>query len=150
MKYVITVMLFLFISAAGASDDAVKNVYLDTGIGLTIKQIEPSRILPHAYYDQAMASIASVYLNSEILAKRRIGYLNSERSILYSMVCYKQRKNFEEVTIGGVVVHKHKSWSFNAEVAEEMFADKLLLVLEVLAKLPSSQSLQLKVGNDLR
>jgi len=102
----------------------------------------PSRILPHAFYDQAIASIPVIYPNSQIIAKRRVGYLGKNTSSLYSMVCYKESKDLSEVTIRGVVTNKKKAWSFDVKIVESSFVDTLLLVLEIIADLPFDKSLQ--------
>ena len=115
---------------------------MENGHELHIKEILPSRILPHAFYDQAVASIPGVYPNSQIIAKRRIGYLGKNTPSPYSMVCYKESKDLEEVTISGVVTNKNKAWSFDAKVVESSFVDTLLLVLEIIADLPFNKSLQ--------
>ncbi len=142
MKTLFILSLVLLASFAGAAQSVIKKVPLENGQELRIKHIPPSRILPHAYYDQALASIPGVYPNSQIIAKRRVGYLGKDSAILYSLVCYKESKDLEEVTISGVVVNQNKAWSFDAKVVESSFVDTLVLVLEVLADLPSNKSLQ--------
>lgn len=104
--------------------------------------MSPSRILPHAYYDQAMASIPGVYPNSQIIAKRRLGYLGKNPSTLYSMVSYKESIDLAEVTISSVVVCQDKAWSFDAKIDESSLVGALVLVLEILADLPFNKSLQ--------
>lgn len=136
------ILLVVLASFAGASENSIKKVSLENGQELRIKQIPPSRILPHAYYDQAMASIPGVYPNSQMIVKRRVGYLGKNTAVLYSMVCYKESKELAEVTIGGVVANKNNAWSFDARVDESSFVDTLALVLETLADLPFNKSLQ--------
>ena len=134
--------LLLLTSFLGASENNFKQVRLENGQELRIEHMSPSRILPHAYYDQAMASIPGVYPNSQIIAKRRLGYLGKNLSTLYSMVSYKASKDLAEVTISGVVVNKNKAWSVDAKVDESAFVDTLALVLETLADLPYNKTLQ--------
>ena len=75
MRSLFTLSLFILVFAAGASETHAKKVLLENGLELQIKEIQPSRILPQAFYDQAMASIPGVYPNSKIIAKSRMGYL---------------------------------------------------------------------------
>ena len=149
MRTLFILSLIFLVSSVGASENSVKKVLLENGLELHIKEILPSRILPHAFHDQAMASIPGVYPKSQIIAKRRVGYLEKNTPSLYSMVCYKESKDLEEVTISGVVTSKNKAWSFDAKVVESSFVDTLLLVLEVIAELPFNQSLQ-PTGEQLR
>lgn len=142
MRTLFILSLVVVTSFVGASEIDTKIVPLENGYELYIKHILPSRILPHAYYDQAMASIPGVYPNAQIIAKRRMGTLRRKTPVLYSMVCYKESKDLEEVTISGVVINKSNAWSFNAKVVESSFVDTLVLILEILADLPFNQSLQ--------
>ena len=134
--------LVFLASFAGAPESDVKKVPLENGQELHVKQILPSRILPHAYYNQAMASIPGVYPNSQIIAKRRIGYLGKNSAVLYSLVCYQESKDRKEVTISGIVINKERAWSFHSRLAESSFANTLVLVLEILTDLPFDKSLQ--------
>ena len=83
--------------------------YLETGVELHIKEIPFSRILPIAYYDQAIASIPAVYPGSEIVAKRRFGRFGPDLTASYSMVCYKESSEIEQVTISGVITINGKA-----------------------------------------
>ena len=140
-KLFILIIVFL-VTSVGASEIKVKNVLLENGVELHIKGIWFSRILPHAYYDQAIASIPGVDPHSQIIAKRRLGYLGKNTPAVYSMVCYKKSKDLKEITISGVVTSKKKAWSFDAGVDESAFADSLILVLEIIAEVPFNRSLQ--------
>ena len=144
MKRLIIFIIALLIAfpSAGALEMKIKTVSLENGVELHIKQIQFSRILPHAYYDQAISSIPGVYPKSQIIAKRRLGYLTKNPSAVYSMVCYKKSKDQKEVTISGVVTSKNKAWSFDAGVDEIAFADTLIRVMEIIADVPFNKSLQ--------
>ena len=139
---VIIIALLMAFPTAEASEISIKTVPLENGAVLHIKQIQFSRILPHAYYDQAIASIPGVYPDSQIMAKRRLGYLTKNPSAVYSMVCYKKSKNQKEVTISGVVTSENKAWSFDTGVDEIAFADTLIRVMEIIAEVPFNKSLQ--------
>ena len=142
MKTRLTLIIIFLSTALAASEMKVRNVPLDNGVALRIKEIRFSRILPHAYYDQAIASIPGVYPDSQIIAKRRLGYLGKNTPAVYSMVCYQKSKDLKEVTISGVVTSKNKAWSFDAGVDEFAFADTLIRVMEIIAEVPFNKSLQ--------
>ncbi len=86
-----------------------------------------------------MASIPAVYPGSEIVAKRRFGRFGPDLTASYSMVCYKESSEIDQVTISGVVIIDMKAWSFDVLVEGPLFADTLILVLETLAALPSKE-----------
>ena len=139
MRVLLMFVLILAASSAGAQESEVREFPLETGVELHIKEIPFSRILPTAYYDQAMASIPAVYPGSEIVAKRRFGRFGPDLTASYSMVCYKESSQIEQVTISGVITINGRAWSFDALVESSLFADTLILVLETLAALPSKE-----------
>ena len=139
MKALLILILILAAPSVGAQESEVRKYLLETGVELHIKEIPFSRILPTAYYDQAMASIPGVYPGSEIVAKRRYGRFGTDLAASYSMVCYKESSQIDQVTISGVITIDGKAWSFDALVEGSLFADTLILVLETLAALPSKE-----------
>jgi hypothetical protein len=139
MRVLLILVLVLAASSAGAQENEVQKVPLETGIELQIKEIPFSRILPTAYYDQAMASIPAVYPGSEIVAGRRFGRFGPDVTASYSLVCYKESSEIDQVTISGVLTSDGKAWSFDALVEGSLFTNTLILVLEALAALPSKE-----------
>ena len=139
MKALLILILTLAAPSVGAQESEVRKVPLATSVELQIKEIPFSRILPTAYYDQAMSSIPAVYPGSEIVAKRRFGRFGPDLTASYSMVCYKKSSQIDQVTISGVITINGKAWSFDALVEGSFFADTLILVLETLAALPSKE-----------
>lgn len=146
MKALSLIAVLLLAFNVGATETEVKTIRLENGEALVIKKIQPSRILPHAFHDQALSSITGIYPDSQILAKRRVGYLNKNPAVLYSMVCYKESSKQEGVIISGVVTYENQAWSFDSTVEESAFPDTLILILETLNKLPFDKSLQPDVG----
>jgi hypothetical protein len=141
MKILLILSLILTICASGADHDKERDVVLDDGARLHIKEISFSRTLPTAYYDQAMASIPALYPKSEIVAARRLGRFDNNSAASYSMVCYKKSADIDEVIISGVIVRDRKAWSFDTKVDSSLFIDTLMRVLEALANfLPSNHS----------
>lgn len=141
MRAIITLVLFFIFHMAVASELGVKVISLENGYDLRVKEIQFSRILPHAYYDQAMSSIPGVFPNSQIIAKRRLGQLGKVSSSFYSLVCYKKLKEFDEVTISGIVTNSKKAWAFDAVVNETDFVDTILLLFETISDVPFSKQM---------
>lgn len=129
---------------AAASDDYQK-ITIEEGIVLKVKKHRSNRSLPHAFYDQATASVPMLYPEHIFLAKRRYGRLGEME---YSIVCYKETGKRTEVLITGIAVSNNDAWSFETLVPESSFGDKLLLiVLEAIEKLPSTKALQPTVND---
>ena len=135
-RMLVTLALFIIVSTTAALENSVTTVRLENGYELQVKEIHHSRILPHAYYDQALASIPDLHPNSRIIVKRRLGHFRNGSAQSYSLVCYKKSKDHDEVTISGVITSGNKAWSFDTIVAEKDFADTLLLVFETIIELP--------------
>jgi hypothetical protein len=146
MKILITLSLVFFVSSTGATENDTSKLPLDNGYILHITEISPSRVLPYAFYDQAMESIPSIYPNSVIVAERRIGSFAGNSHPLYSLIAYKKSMDLKNVTISGVVTGMDRAWSFNIKVTESSYANTLLLILEKIANLPYNQSLQKDPG----
>lgn len=142
MKALSVIALLLLAFNSGATTMNAKTVRLENGEILLIRNIQPSRILPHAFHDQALSSIPAMYPDSRILAKRRVGYLSKKPAILYSMVCYKESSDHERVSISGVITYENHAWSFDSKVAETAFHKTLMLIFESLNQLPFDRSLQ--------
>lgn len=142
MRILFVLSLIALAVSAGASENNAKILLLENAQKLEIKEITFSRFLPHAFYDQALASIPGIYPDSVILAKRRVGTFGHNTSTLYSVVCYKDSKELDIVTIAGVITHESKAWSFDVKVIESSFVETLLLVVETIAKVPFYKSLQ--------
>ncbi len=121
----------------------VRTVSLETGATLRVEEILNSRILPHAYVDQAMSSIPGVYPESKILAKRRFFQLGKGDSVsAIAIICYKKDSKKPAVTISGVTISRGKAWHFGAEIEESQFPETLIAVLAELSKLPGNQPLK--------
>ncbi len=146
MKILITLSLVFFVSSTGATEKGTRKLPLDNGYILHITEISPSRVLPHAFYDQAMESIPSIYPNAVIVAERRIGSFAGNNYPLYSLIGYKESMDLEDVTISGVVTGMDRAWSFTIKVSESSYANTLLLILENIADLPYNRSLQKDPG----
>jgi hypothetical protein len=133
MLSVTVVIVLLFPHAAIAADNSRK-VLLENDIVLNVEKIGINRSLPHAYYDQAKSSIATIYPKSVYLAKRRFGKLGA---VQYSIICYKENRKSREIRVSGVAVSGNTAWSFETTVPPGSFGDDLLLVLEAITGFPS-------------
>ena len=138
MRFVLLTVFVLASHLAIASDE-YQTIQLEEGIVLKVKQLRNNRFLPHAFYDQATASIPLLYPDHVYLVKRRYGRLGEMK---YSIVCYKETKQSSEVLISGTAVLNNAAWSFDTRVPQSSFGDKLLIVLEAVEKLPSNKSIQ--------
>jgi hypothetical protein len=138
MKILVPFVLFILPVIASAEPGDINNINLETGVALTVEEINSSRILPHAYYDQAISSIPGVYPGSIILAKQRFFQLGSGESRTYnSIVCYKKVGTAARVTISGIATYKTFAWRFETEVDEGRYSDTLVLVMEAISGLPA-------------
>lgn len=126
----------MLISAVHASQDGAEAVLLENGYALQLNRIPPSRILPQAYYDQALASIPEVYPESQILVARRLGSIGRGSAARYALIGYKKLKTQDRVTIGGIVTGANSAWSFETAVVDTHFNQTLLLVIETISELP--------------
>ncbi len=71
MKSLIFLTVLLQASSVAAAVGDVKVMPLENGTDLRIEEITPSRIIPYAYYDQAMDSIHALYPEAQIITKAR-------------------------------------------------------------------------------
>ena len=114
--------------------EAARDIPLESGSVLRISDAEVSRILPHAFYDQAMASLPHLYPKHVLLAARRSGRFGDVR---YALVCYKETAASERVIIRAMAVHASQAWSLEA-IASASYENTLIEVLEQIARLPST------------
>ena len=135
--YSILSLISYFSGTKVFASDHIHEISIDDNNVLTVIEIAGSRLLPHAYYDQAIASIPALYPEHEFLAKRRFAYIGK---VAYSIVCYKKDKDDNIVIISGTAVLNTEAWSFQAEVPEPVFGDALIIVLETISKIPDNLS----------
>tara|TARA_B100001013_G_C24310373_1_gene324509 strand:+ start:143 stop:433 length:291 start_codon:yes stop_codon:yes gene_type:complete len=69
MKIAFLIAMFLAASTGETEENNVRVVSLMGGVEMEIREIQFPRILPTAYYDQALSSIPGLYPDSEIVAK---------------------------------------------------------------------------------
>jgi len=106
---------------------------LDGGGTLVVREVEPHRGLPHAFYDQALASLPRLHPEHVLLAARRRGTV---AGVAYALVCYREAPDAERVVIQASAVHGDRAWSLDA-VVPPPYGSALLQVVEEIAKLPS-------------
>jgi hypothetical protein len=143
IKILIIVGSVVIHNLAFAEPGDARKIALEDGLELRIEEILDSRILPHAYYDQAISSIPGIYPESKIIAKRRLFWLGKgDSASTNSIICYKKDSKKEKVTISGVSTSKGKAWHFETETKESLFAETLISVIEALSKIPYDKSLR--------
>jgi hypothetical protein len=126
----------VFVLAAVAC--VASDIKLESGATLTINEIAYSRILPHAFYDQAISSLPHLFPSHVLLTGRRFGSLGD---VAYSLVCFKETPLSERVVMQAAAVHRGRAWSLET-VAPLSYADTLVQVLEQIGKLPSNPDVQ--------
>jgi len=110
---------------------AAKDLVLEGGGTLTVRPTPFSRILPHAFHDQAMESLPLVFPEHVLHASRRSGQVGE---VLYALVCFQETKASARVTIQAVAVHGESAWRVDGS-APGSCSDAVLRALEEVAKL---------------
>jgi hypothetical protein len=123
--------LLLFLSAAAQADTEIQ---LNDGSALTITETRYNRMLPHSFYDQAMASLPQLYPEHELLAGRRSGRVGG---VIYSLICYRKSPSSDRVIIQAVAVHNRQAWNIETLTNTTSYPGVLLQVLERINGLPS-------------
>jgi len=138
-KTVILLALFLVFSIGSHPGAAhAGEITLENGAKLKVVHIQYSRVLPHSFYDQALASLPHLFPEHLILAARRSGKLGDA---VYALVCYRETPTSQNVTIQAVVSHGVRAWRLETTSADS-YSDMLIQVLEQIAKLPSNGAAQ--------
>lgn len=138
MRNILILTLFL-VAQPGFASGQTHRLKVGEGVVLNVNDYGYHRFLPYSFYDQAVSSIQHLYSGHVFLAKRRDGRLGK---IQYSIICYKQAVNQSRIYITGVAVLGNNAWSFETDVPESSYGDKLLVVLEAIGKLPSYKALR--------
>lgn len=124
-------MIAISMTDAPAADSRI--IQLDNDQSLSVESISYSRILPYAFYDQAMASLPALYPGIEILVQRRLGQLGSEPIRLYALIGYREKRSSDDITLQGVVTQEDQAWAFNLKTTRASLEQTLVLVVEFLS-----------------
>jgi hypothetical protein len=108
-------------------------IRLDNGTILTVTEIEAHRFLPHAFYDQAVASLARLYPDHVMLAQERTGRIGE---VNYALVCYRIDRLSEHAVIQALAVREKRAWRLEADTPLP-HGDGLEQVLEQIGRLPA-------------
>ena len=87
---------------------------------------------PHTYYDQAMASIETLYPDHVILVSRRDSRI---AGVNYALIAYRERGDAAAVRINGAANLDSKAWVFDLACPANRAMDGLLTLLEQIADL---------------
>ena len=98
----------------------------------TFRSIQYSRILPHAFVDQAKESIPKIHPNYEILFEQRSSIL---ADATYSLIIYKDDQSSGIVHIEGAVVKHQNAWLFSLISTKEKVIEKVVSTMEQIASL---------------
>ncbi len=116
----------------GALACSAGEIELDGGGTLIVSDTAFSRILPHAFHDQAIASLPHLFPEHVLLTSRRSGVLGE---VVYALICFRESPVSDRVVIQAVAVHRDRAWRLETE-APPRYGDTLLQVLEQIGKLP--------------
>jgi hypothetical protein len=107
-------------------------VTLESGSTLTIIDAPYSRALPHAFHDQARASLARLFPQHVLLASRRFVTLGD---VAYALVCFRETPSSERVVIQAAAVRGIRAWNLETSAPATTYGDTLVQVLEQIGKL---------------
>ncbi len=82
-------------------------VFAEAGKKLNVTEIPFNRTLPHAFYDQAVASIAGIYTSGQVLMAERLGYIGD---FVYALVAYRKEANDPQAYLDVVAVSGTRAW----------------------------------------
>lgn len=125
--------------SVGAVAAATVKVPLESGREMVVTTIPYSRLLPHAYYDQAMASLPALHPDLEVLVKRRFGLVGE---VAYCLIVYKTEAGSEEIVFDGAVQRGSRAWQIRLLSPDKELANTLMEVLELISRLPSHELLK--------
>ncbi len=89
-------------------------------------------LAPHTFFDQAMASITTLYPDHVVLVSRRS---SSIAGVNYSLIAYRERGDAAAVRIDGAANLDSKAWVFDLACPANRAMDGLLTLLEQIADL---------------
>jgi hypothetical protein len=135
--------MFVFVALANAASE----IKLGNGSTLTVSNTEYSRILPHAFYDQAISSLPQLFPTHVLLASQRSEVLGE---VVYALVCFKETPTSDQVVVQGVAVHGERAWNFRAISPTSSYSLGIMQVLEQIEKLPSNSGVQRPSENGRR
>ena len=106
---------------------------LENEQSLRVESTPYSRVLPYAFFDQAMASLPQLYPEVEIRVQRRLGRLGNDPVRLYALIGYRENPASEEIVLRGILTQTDRAWTFDLKTTHANFDQTLLLVLEFLS-----------------
>lgn len=98
----------------------------------SFKSIQYSRILPHAYIDQAKESLSNQYPGLQVLFVNRSSQI---ADATYSIIVYQEKENTKWLYIEGAVVKYPNAWIFNVKCPKENAIEKIVAIMEQIAVL---------------
>ena len=98
----------------------------------TFRSIQYSRVLPHAFIDQAKESIPKMNPKYEILFEQRSSIL---ADAIYSLIVYKDDQSADIVHIKGAVVKFPNAWLFSLICPKDKVIEKVVTTMEQIASL---------------
>ncbi len=106
-------------------------IHADT-TNLLFQETQYSRILPHAYIDQAKDSLPKLFPDFQVLYEKRSSKLIDAT---YSLIVYQENKDAKLLHIEGAVVKYPNAWIFKDKCFKENGIEKVVVVMEQIATL---------------
>jgi hypothetical protein len=98
--------------------------------------IQHNRNLPHAYVDQGLETIPTIYPKHILLLQRRYSTIGS---VEYSLLVYKEDSTKDTITIEGSAVRYPDAWTFQTKCQAESTMECLVVTLEKVAALAKAK-----------
>lgn len=89
---------------------------------ITFQSIQFSRVLPHAFIDQAKATLAIQYPYIHVLFEKRSSHISDAT---YSLIGYHEKENSTSVHIEGAVVKYPNAWIFKDKCSKEKTIERI-------------------------
>ena len=99
---------------------------------LSITEIPYSRVLPHAFHGQALASIAGIYPDGQVLEAERLAYLGD---YIYALVAYRKEANAPEAHLDVIAVSGQRAWRLQGTCPMDELARMKRAVLKRIGQL---------------
>jgi len=121
----------------------VLSVLVVVGCSVAVQGAEPPRVcethlrkttsnrwLPHAFFDQTVESLNSLYPDHIVLVSRRVGRLGNIR---YSLIVYKVEPTSDRVHIDAMAVDHSDAWVYTADCPADEAMGGLVETLEAVS-----------------
>jgi len=99
---------------------------------ITVEEVTPSRALPHAFYDQALASVPVAYPGSQIIEGTRF---RQAGDLAYAFIAYRPGKHAQTLRLELLATADHRAWHLVADAAPAELEEQRQALLQHAAEL---------------